>query len=154
MENQNEVTNNVMDSDNSLVISSQASGYLSETRKWSKFLSILGFIFVGFAVIAAFFMGTVFSTIGAETPGASGMGVGMTVLYLLMAVLYFFPVYYLYKFSGKMKIALLGRKGLDLDEAFKNLKSHYKFVGIMMIVMLCLYPIIAIVAVIGALSGM
>ena len=41
--------------------------------------------------------------------------------------------------STKIKIAFTQKDGLTFDSAFKNLKSHYKFVGIMMIIVLGIY---------------
>ncbi|HMV08917.1 MAG TPA: DUF5362 family protein [Cyclobacteriaceae bacterium] len=76
---------------------------------------------------------------------ASGMammgGAFLTVLYLAMAVLYFFPIYYLFQFSSKIKAALQTQSSELLEQAFSNLKSHYKFMGILLIIVLGLYAI-------------
>lgn len=55
-------------------------------------------------------------------------GFGSTLLYLLMALLYFFPVLYMYRFSWRMKTALLTKSTeLELNLAFKNLKANLPF---------------------------
>ena len=70
-----------------LFVTDEAKGYINETRKWAKFLAILGFIGSGLIAIMAVFAGSMFSTIWG---GASFM---ISILYLLMALLYFFPLY-------------------------------------------------------------
>ena len=78
-----------------LTITDMAAGYINETRKWAQFLAILGFIGAGLIAIMAIFAGSMFSgMIGAG-------GIAVTVLYLLMALLYFFPSLYLFRFSEK-----------------------------------------------------
>ncbi|HTF81994.1 MAG TPA: hypothetical protein VL947_09720 [Cytophagales bacterium] len=132
-------------------LSEDAKAYLKETAKWSRFLSILGFVMIGFIVIAAFAAGTIFTKLGtmATNPAMTamgGMGAMFTVVYLLMAALYFFPTLYLYKFSVKMLGALKGNIVSSMTEAFKNLKSVFKFWGIFSIVILSFYGIILLFA--------
>jgi hypothetical protein len=151
MENQELVQNE----EKTLSLNQESISYLEEIRKWSFFLSIMGFIAVGFMVLASFFIGIIFSFIpdqSAEIPFPTYL---FSVIYLVIAAVYFVPVYYLYQFSVKMKYALKQKANDFLENAFKYLKSHYKFIGIATIVMLVLYPIIIAVAVIfGVMSNM
>ena len=55
--------------------------------------------------------------------------------------------HYLLQFSNKGKEALISCRSQTLPEAMRYIKSHYKFVGIMTIVILALYPIIIIGAI-------
>lgn len=128
------------------LLTQQAIVFLSETRKWAKFLSILGFIGVGFLVIVSIVVGVTLSTIGniPNTPFPIGL---ISVIYLVIAALYFLPVLYLYKFSQFTGTALKNNSPSDLTTGLENLKSHYKFLGIVAIVFLSLYPI-GIIAVI------
>jgi len=140
------------ENNNELVLEIQAEVYLRETRKWTKFFAILGFIFIGLMVLASIGMFAASSYISAYTPVPMA-GVGF--LYLVIIGLYFFPIYYLLQFSNKAKEALMSRSSQALTEAMKFLKSHYKFVGIMTIVMLALYPIMMIVIIsIGGFGGL
>jgi hypothetical protein len=127
---------------NELVLEIQAEVYLRETRKWTKFFAILGFIFIGFGVLASIGMFAMSSTMSSIMPFPMA---GIGFFYLLMIAVYFFPIYYLLQFSNKAKEALVSRSSEALTEAMRYIKSHYKFVGIMTIVMLALYPIMAIV---------
>ena len=136
---------------NELVLEIQAEVYLRETRKWTKFFAILGFIFIGLMVFMSIGMFAASNMMSAYTSVPMG---GIAVFYLLLIGVYFFPVYYLLQFSNKAKEALISRSSQTLTEAMKYIKSHYKFVGIMTIVMLALYPIIIIGAIaFGASQG-
>jgi hypothetical protein len=138
---------------NELKLNNHSIGFLKETAKWANFLAIMGFIGIGLIVILAFFMGAVLSSL----PNANLLpitGPIMTVVYLLMAALYFFPVLYLYRFSDKMKAALARKEEDVLTDAFMNLKSHYKFIGIVTIVMLSFYALGLLFALIAGLMAM
>ena len=133
--------------DGDLKISSISTKYLRETAKWSKFLAIIGFIGIGFMVLAALgimmFGSSINSGYRASYQNQFPLAFG-AIFYLILAVLYYFPVSYLYKFSTSMKNAVDRTDNVSIDKAFENLKSHYKFMGIMMIVILSLYALLFI----------
>ncbi|HET9056160.1 MAG TPA: DUF5362 family protein [Chitinophagaceae bacterium] len=128
-----------------------SQSYLSEASRWGKFLAIVGFIFCGLLALSAFFVGAIFSSFSSQLGTNFGGGI-ITVVYLLMAVLYFFPCYYLYNFSVKMQTALRVNDQQSLQASFSNLKSFYKFWGILTIVMLAFYLIALVIAIIAAAS--
>lgn len=143
-----------------ITISQQARQFLSEAAKWAKFLSILGFIGVGFMVVASLFMGTVMDMLTKSMP--MGMGAEQSAeafpsglffcIYLIVAVIYFFPIYYLFKFSKHTQKALESTNAVELTSAFQYLKSHYKYVGILAIIILSLYVFIFIGVLIMAMA--
>jgi hypothetical protein len=139
-----------------LELNQLAKDALREGAKWTFFLSIMGFIGVGIMVLAAIFMTIALSSVPSELD-SSGMFGAMkgfiSLFYLLMAVLYFFPIYYLYKYSSKVKTALQFNDSNLLADAFVNLKSHHKFLGISIIVIMSLYLLIAIGAVITMIGS-
>jgi membrane-anchored glycerophosphoryl diester phosphodiesterase (GDPDase) len=140
-----------------LYLSQEAQGFLKETAKWSYFLSIMGFVGIGFMVVLALFIGTIFSAISGLSGTANSMGVLETGfisgLYLVIALVYFFPIYYLFQFSTKMKKAF---KSNDIDlinSSFEYLKSHYKFVGVVTLVFVILYVLIILFSILaGAIA--
>ena len=71
-----------------------------------------------------------------------------------MAIIYFFPILYLYKFSSSIKNGILNSSSDQLDLAFRNLKSHYKFMGILVIVMLAFYAFALLIAMVGGLFSL
>lgn len=144
-----------------LQFTQQAQDFYRETAKWAMFLSIIGFIATAFMVIAALFMFAMGSMMGASMAGSplAGLFSGGLLggIYLFFAVLNFFAAYYMFKFASKTKQAFTNNDGAALTDSFANLKSYYKYVGIITIVIIALYAltfIIAIVSGIGAASGM
>lgn len=135
----------------------EAVSSLNEIRKWTMFFSVMGFISIGMMVVASILMGTVFSAIGlfSDETFPTGVGIAISLLYVVIAAVYFFPVYFLLKFSTKTKKAIEEKSDEELASSVGFLKSHYKFVGIMTIVFIAIYPllIIAMVAA-GVLSGL
>ncbi|THU38080.1 hypothetical protein FAM09_15455 [Niastella caeni] len=126
--------------------------YLGETAKWAKFLSIVGFVMCGLLVIAALFAGSLlssFSPLGG-TMGASGLLV--TIIYIGGALLYFFPCLYMFNFARKMQMAMNNNDQSTLNASFSNLKSSFKFVGILTIVILSIYLLLILIALIVGLS--
>lgn len=139
-----------------LELNESAKEFLKEAAKWAYFLSILGFIGIGLIVVLAIFAGSIFSTIGNMTPGMRGFGssfgIIITVVYLIIALLYFFPVYYMNKFASNAKTALQENDTETLALSFEYLKSHYKFIGIMSVIAMCLYGLIIVFGIIAALA--
>lgn len=134
-----------------LQLSNTAKDFLKETAKWAYFLSIIGFIFLGLFVLLAFFMFSLGSTLG-NLGGMSGMGAMgamggafIGVIYLLIALLYFFPILYLFKFASKTKKAIAENSTELLTDGLSSLKSHYKFVGILMVIVLSFYAIVFVI---------
>ncbi len=131
-----------------VAINDEMKSYLSEIAKWAKFLSIVGFIIIGFIVVAALAVLAVGSSFGSFMYGI-GSGV-IAFIYLLFAALYFFPVYYLYQSSQSIKKGLRDEDEVMLTTGFSNLKSHFKFIGILTIIVISLYALIFIFAMITA----
>jgi len=141
-----------------LGLSSQILGYLRESAKWGKFLAIVGFVMCGFIAIMALFAGSIISMFSGfpaseELGGGAmaGFGAMITVLYLLLAVLYFFPSLYLYRFSTKVQEALRTNDQETLTYAFENHKSLYKFWGIFTAIFLGFYALLFLIGGMGAM---
>lgn len=136
-----------------LKLADEAKGFLQEIGKWAFFLSIIGYIGIALMLLFALFAGSILALTGG---GAGAMGGGfLSALYIIMSLLYFFPVYYLNKFATNIKNAIATNDSLQLSESFRYLKSHYKFIGILTIVMLSLYLAIIIFAIVaGGASAM
>lgn len=124
-----------------------STAYLGEAAKWAKFLAIMGFIFCALMVIAALFAGSMMSTMMSSAGGGLGSVFGggfITVLYLLGAALYFFPCLYLFRFALQMQEALRNREQNKLQGSFRSLKSCFRFVGILTIVIIAFYVLMLI----------
>lgn len=140
--------------DGALVLTKGSVSFLQETAKWAKFISIVGFIGIGFLVLIALFAGTFLSAMTSEMEGMPfGSGIFISVIYIIMAALYFFPILYLYRFSVKTQEALRLSNTQVLQEALENLKKHYKFYGILLIVALGFYALAFLFGIIGGIIG-
>jgi len=134
-----------------LHLNESSKAFLRETAKWANFLAILGYVFLGLIVIMALFMGTALASLSA----AGGIGGGViTIVYLAIAALYFFPIYFLHRFAANMKNAFDHNDNEAMTEGFNFLKKHYKFIGILMIVMISFYVLIFFLALLGGLAAM
>ncbi len=121
-----------------LKITEELKSYLVEISKWTKFLSIVGFIGVGVLILMAFFVDKIFA--GLNIPMQEGVSLSsLSVVYFILAGLYFIPVNYMFQFSTTLRKSLSAKDQVELTSAFKNLKSLYKFMGILTIVIMSLY---------------
>ncbi|NBR15421.1 MAG: hypothetical protein EBU01_12730 [Crocinitomicaceae bacterium] len=137
---------NQLTSDQSL--SSTSKQALLTASKWAKFLSIIGFIGIGFMVIGALAL-IVNISISSNFNKTQFGYIGIS--YLIFAVINFFPVYYLLQFSNKIRTGIDNSDNISVEEGFVNLKSLFKFMGITTIVVISTY-ILAIVFMVGVFS--
>ncbi len=122
--------------DSELKLTSIGISYLNQARKWTYFLSIIGFIFTGTIVLAALFLSSLIGMIS----GFTAMGTGsVTIIYLALAVIYFSLSLFLYRFSIRIKAAVREHNSAQLEDGLKNLKSYWKLAGILTVVVLSLY---------------
>ena len=145
-------------SNNQLSITPEIKEFLRETAKWGKFLAIVGFVMMAFLVLAGIGMATFMGSMMADLPDAGGLGGAMGgaigFFYVIIALIYIFPLLYLYRFSTKVKIAIAQDDQQYLYESFMNLKSLFKFMGILMAIIVGLYALIFVFAIFGGLASL
>ncbi|MBC7947226.1 MAG: hypothetical protein H7Y42_05050 [Chitinophagaceae bacterium] len=89
--------------------------HLSDAARWAKFLAIVGFIFCGLIVLGGIFAGSMFESMSSGSRyerfdnsdvevSTKGLGAAAAVLYILIALLYFFPCLFLYNFANKIRL--------------------------------------------------
>ena len=129
-----------------------AKDYIMESAKWAKFISIVGFVFIGLFVIFAFFAGTLFSSLPVgEVAGVyESMGGLLTAMYLFIAAIYFFPTFFLFRFASKTIVAIQNYDSGLLTEGLGNLKSSFKSMGIILLIVLGLYAMGFVFGILGA----
>jgi len=124
--------------------------HLNEIRKWTNFLSILGFVAFGLLLIFGIIMLFASSLTSVMEYNPSGfLGPWIGIAYILIAVIYFFPILYLFEFSKYAKQSLLqinmgGNSNELMAHAIEYLKKHFRFVGIFTIIILCMYLLVII----------
>lgn len=125
-----------------LGLTGQSIQFIAETAKWGTFLSIIGFIGIGFMVLMGLVMGTMMSSFG-DIPGMGGMGAGfISMFYIIFAFLYLYPCLQLFKFSKLAKQAIASNDTPQMTTALGHMKSLFKFMGILTIIMLALYVLL------------
>ena len=129
-----------------LILDELAVSYLKETSKWTKFMAILGFVFIGLAII----IGLIFTAVNTVGGRRSFISV---IPMVLMAGLYFLPIYYLLKFSTLSRRAIEEQDSFALTQALQYQKMHYRYVGILMIILCVIYALVGIFAVIFLHNG-
>ena len=135
--------------------------HLWEAAKWAKFLAIVGFIMCGILAIVGIFAGSVFSSMSSTYdeygtgPSAfgSGFGVLMILLYVGIAIVYFFPCLFLLRFANHMKTALNTDDQVTLNSSFQNLKIMFRYVGIVTIIIISFYLLAFLVGILGVMSA-
>ncbi len=101
-----------METNNNL--SSQSAANLNEAAKWANIVAIIGFVMIALSLIG-------FMMFMKYLPGQ------MTFSYLISMIIYIIPYYFMFKFAGEIKKS-------NTDGGIANLKSYFKFIGILTIV--------------------
>ncbi|KAF2332824.1 hypothetical protein [Flavobacterium ginsenosidimutans] len=128
-----------------------AKGFLKEAAKWANVLSIIGFVgigFMGLAAISGFLSSKITTLRVGPLNGITGKDIAL--IYVILIVVYFFPVYYLNKFAVNVKKAFRENDSSMLTKSFKNLKSHFKYIAVFTISFIVLYVSIIIIVIIIA----
>ena len=146
----------------SLSIDPLTKSHLNETAKWARFLAIVGMVLLVLMIIFGLFFSTMMATSSNpfEEPveGGSGLmsgfGIGMAIFYIIMAVIWFFPLLFLLRFANTMKASLHSNDQNALNVSFQNLKSCFRYVGIITIIILALYALIFVFALLGGAASL
>ena len=121
-----------------LEITDTLKAYLGGTARWAKFLSIIGLIFCTAMLAVAFYAAFYISPIMTTRYGFS-LGRAISAVYIFLAVVWFSPCFFLYKFSVKLSDAIKRNVQENIESAFLNLQSTFKFMGIITIIILSLW---------------
>ena len=134
-------------------VDNQLKQTFMEMAKWTQFLAVLGFVFLALLVLAGVGMVFAFKSIGNMT-GMGGLGafsgVALLFFYLIVAGIYYYPTYALYKYSTGIKVAMRTNNKHLFNQSVGYLKSFFKFFGIIMVIVLGIYAIgIVVVMLVG-----
>lgn len=135
-----------------LILTNDAQHFLLQTAKWAKFLGIVGFVYTGILVLAAFGSHNMSSMAGAygQSPGLLGaMGTFGMLFYIVGALISFFLSLYMYQFADRAKSAVLLANSNMLTGSFEKLKSFFKTYGIIVIISLAIMLLVLIGVMVG-----
>jgi hypothetical protein len=136
--------------------------YLKGASGWMRFLGIVGFISCGFMVLAGGFMALLpalfmrmhefdAEELIADLPGALGAMSGF--IYIALAALTFFPAFFLYKAGARIRDYMRTDADSDLEEALRNNRIFWKFLGIITIISMALIPVTIIGGIVAVVSA-
>ena len=140
--------------------------YLKGASPWLRFIGVMGFIMAGFVALwglALFFIflfaGNFFGELFDEVQGLGlysgifgAIGGAAGLFTIGGAALIFFPALFTYRFGERIRKYLQTGTDSELEEAFKNNRSLWKFNGIILIISLAFIPVSIIVSIIIAVS--
>lgn len=141
-----------------LSIAPETIKWLYNITKWTKFLSILGFAVVILIALALLSINTVFTSMNFyQMPNGdiyqsffSGYTPWVFIgVALIMLFIYAIPLYFLYKFSSKMKLALDTNDTPSLTSSIHYLENYYLYIGALTVIYLVLMVLAIILAAIG-----
>jgi hypothetical protein len=136
-------------------------GYLSGASPWLRFIGIMSFIGCGLIIL----LGVVFLGIGPFIAGAfdelfDGFNMGgfagglIGGIYIILGAVCLLPAKFIYSFGAKIRSYRSSGAEQDLEAAFKNNKSLWKFLGILTIIEIALVPVMIIGSIIAAFATM
>jgi hypothetical protein len=131
---------------NDLIVTPAMQDNLSAAAKWGRFLAIVGFITCVLMLIGGLWVAN--KGLGYFYSQQQAMTLGIT--YAVMAVLFFFPCLFLFKFSTNTLEASRTSNQDSLESGIVNLKLMFRFIGIVTLIMIILYVLGIIFAVIFA----
>jgi hypothetical protein len=140
--------------------------YLSDASPWLRFIGIMGFIGSGLMVLLGiiFFASMPFAgnmldqslddVLGTVFGLLAPMMAVYAVLFIGSGVVAFFPSLFTYRFGALIRNYTITNSEADLELAFRNNMSLWKFKGILVIISLAAAPILTIISVVIIAAAM
>lgn len=119
---------------------------LNATRKWTTFISVLGFIFLGLLIFIGAITGTFLTAFKSKETNLGIPESIMLLIFALTAVIYFFPVFFLFRFSRHTRNAVQKNDRDEFFKASKNLRAFFTYIGVMAIIVITVYIVALVVA--------
>lgn len=118
--------------------------HLRGTKPWVRLMSVILFISVALMVLLA---GVILLI---PTPMGGGMSALIAIVYLAIGLLYVFPAYFLHQYASSIRSLEQGGGDVAMEDALRNQKSFWRFVGIVTLVVIAIYLLVIVFAVLGA----
>jgi len=132
--------------------------YLKAASPWLRLVGILGFIGTGLTVLwglVSLIVIPLVTDAWDEMTGILGaiLGGSIALIFIGLGAFMFFPSLFIYRFGERIRAYL--RTGTDqyLEQAFRNNKSLWKFIGIVCVINLAFLPLVIIGNIIMAIAS-
>lgn len=126
---------------------------LRETRPWVLLLAILGAIVTGLMVLGGMAMMLMGGMVSSRAGWPAGLMAGMAIAYIILAAIYIYPIIKLFKYSAAIRRLGSSNAAADLDDAMRQQKSFWKFIGILALIMIVIYGIFIVIMGVGAFGA-
>jgi len=135
----------------------QASAYIVQSAKWSKFMSIVWFVLCGLIVLASFFIGSLLNasanTARVDRAYSAGYQIGIILCYIIMAAILLVPNILRYQFAVKALRAVRDSDQQSLNDSLRKLGTYNKYWGILTIIVLAIYILAFLFGGLSVLAG-
>lgn len=137
------------------LVSGAAIQQLAATKPWVRLLSVISFIGSGFMLLGAgslVLMGTIGSIAASGKSGSvlpASFGIGLAIAYALFAVIYLYPGVKLWKYASSIARLMQTQSEADLVDALDQQRGFWKFIGVMVTIIIGLYILAMVLMVIG-----
>jgi hypothetical protein len=109
---------------------------MAQTRPWVRLFSVLSFIGLGLTFLAIIFLGT------NSRYAPPGMNAGMLIPSLVVLLLCIPPALFLWQYASGIRRLQDGGGMPAFEEALTRQKSYWKYLGIMVTILLGLYGLL------------
>ncbi|MDR2095618.1 MAG: hypothetical protein LBP76_08890 [Treponema sp.] len=140
------------------VLTDLMTKYLKETSPWVRFLGIVSYIACGLIFLTGFVLiivGFVQAVQNSEILSTDSLSSGLLssgFMVLGSGFLIFFPARFLYLYGAKLRNYCQTYSEKELELAFKNSKSFWKFSGICTIIYLAFIPVAMVIGIVAAVA--
>jgi len=143
----------------SLTIDPVTKANLTETAKWARFLAIVGMVVLVVALAFTVYSVMVLGQMSVIAPNAGysvnpslndNMKIGIVIGSIIMLAIAFFPLLFLLRFANGMRNAINGNDQQRLNISFQSLKIYFRYLGIVVLIVLVMYAVIIALALIGS----
>jgi hypothetical protein len=117
------------------------------TRPWVRLMGVLSILACGLMVLAAVFV--LLGGVALEPRAA------IAVVYLVMSVLFYLvPGIYLFRYASRISDLVVSGGMGDLEGALAAQKTFWKYVGMLVLIVIVLYAIMVVVAIAVGVAGL
>jgi len=122
--------------------------HLQATRPWVRFMSVMLFISVGLMFLGGLLLMATLASAGRGGPPAA-----IGLLYWLLGLVYIAPAIFLNRYATSIRELLQGGGASPMEKALESQKSFWRYVGILTVVILCIYALILLIAILAGISS-
>ncbi|MDR0448110.1 MAG: hypothetical protein LBH07_05535 [Treponema sp.] len=131
--------------------------YLKGASPWLRLTGIIGFISLGIILLSLISLFFGLSQALPDTEEFAPLKIftpGLVIIYIPFLALYFFPILFIFRFGRKIQNYLYSGNSTDLEEAFKNNKSLWTFIGVIIIISLSFFALALVIGIITAVAAL